>query len=82
MKTSSIVGIISLIITIGGLLVGFGSFVGTTNTSIKYVEEKITVVGEDVKDIKDLMIDHIVISKKRVAKLDEEEKENGSHRIE
>lgn len=60
MKAATVTAIATLIFTICGVLISsgmwFGKFVGTTNTSLKYVEEKVTVVASDVKDIKSILI--------------------------
>ena len=39
MKTSSIIQLISIIIVLGGILVGAGRFIGSNNTSHKYSKD-------------------------------------------
>lgn len=68
MRITSIVSITTLVITVLGIFVWFGQFVGTTNTSLKYVEEKVTVVASDVKDIKNMLISGNIKKETTVAK--------------
>lgn len=69
MKIGTVTAIATLIITICGIFVWFGQFVGTTNTSVKFLSEKITVVASDVKDIKSILIAGD-LSGKKIAKGD------------
>ena len=55
MKIGTIVSVVAISITLGGIILAAGQFIGTTNTSLKYVEEKITVVADDVKEIRDVL---------------------------
>lgn len=75
MKTSNIIASVSLIIVIGGIFIGVGRFIGTTNTKLVYIEDKITVVSTDVKDIKNIMINNYITSSPEIAKINEEKKD-------
>lgn len=68
MKTSNIIALVSLIIVIGGILVGIGIKAGR-------LEEKIDYLAVDVKDIKVMMIDHFITEGPEIAKIEEEKKD-------
>lgn len=60
-------------IIIGGILISAGKFIGTTNTSLEFVEEKITIVSTDVKDIKNMIFGKYV-APVLITKTDEKDK--------
>lgn len=77
MKTSTILTWVVIAITIGGILVSAGKFIGTTNTSFKFLEENTVAataerkeLHDDLGDIKIIMTNHMVDS--TTVKIDEE----------
>lgn len=89
MKPSNVIALVAVIITIGGILVSFGSFFGTTNTSFKFLKENAVIASaerkelhDDLGDIKIIMTNHMIdsgIVEKTIAKANDKEINKGKN---